>query len=67
MSLKNVYDAKAPTGNLVTTITGVIALIVPGLVLFGVLTQDVAADLQDYVISIVNAVAGIILIFKAKD
>jgi hypothetical protein len=64
---KAIYNKDVPTRNMVTTLTGVIALVFSGLVLFGVFTPEVAADFQDYVTAIITAVAGIISIFKATD
>jgi len=67
MKFKAVYDKTVPTKNLVTTLTGVLSLVVSGLVLFGVLSSDKAADLTQYATMIITAVAGLIGIFKAKD
>jgi amino acid transporter len=72
--LKNVYDAKAPTRNLVTTITGIVTLIITLLVTFGVLTPEQADNtttqvnvLATAIPQIISAIAALILIFKAKD
>ena len=72
--LKAVYDKEVPTKNLVTTITGIIALVVAILVSTGVVTPEQSTGLQENAINIVNAVSvvvnaitGIILVFKAKD
>lgn len=72
--LKAVYDKEAPTKNLVTTITGIIALVAAILVSAGVVTPEQSTGLQDNAINIVeavsvivNAITGIILVFKAKD
>lgn len=69
-----IYDKSVPTRNLVTTITGLIALVVPILVIVGLLTPEQSADLQKHGITIVEsvgaivgAISSIILIFKAKD
>jgi hypothetical protein len=60
--------------NLVTTITGVVLMIVTILATVGVLTLDQATVLQTQlgvigtaISSIVAAVSAIVLIFKAKD
>lgn len=72
--LKAVYDKGVPSKNLVTTITGIIALVAAILVSTGVVTPEQSTGLQDNAISIVEAVSvivnaftGIILVFKAKD
>lgn len=67
MAFKNVYDKSVPTRNLVTTISGVIVLLISGLTLFGILTAEQASGLTEYATMIITAVAGIISIFKAKD
>jgi len=68
------YDKSVPSRNLVTTITGIITLILAVLVSFGVIDveqqgqlQEHAFDIIDGVILIVGAVSAIILMFKAKD
>lgn len=62
------------SGNLVTTITGVILFVVTLLASFGVFTGDQAAAIQAQigviapaVTAIVAAVSAIILVFKARD
>lgn len=57
-----------------TSIAGLITIIVSTLVLFGVFTPEQSTDFSGHANSIINAVAlvvsdiaGIILIFKAKD
>ena len=67
MALRNVYDRSVPTRNLVTTISGVIVLLISGLTLFGILNPEQASGLTEYATMIITAVAGIISIFKAKD
>ena len=74
MKLGNVYDSKAPTKNLVTTITGIITLIITILVSFGVLTPEQSAELQTHTLNLVSAVTliwgtitAVILMFRAKD
>jgi len=71
---KNVYDAKAPTKNLVTTITGVIALIIPILAAIGLITPEQSVGLTTQlgivgtaITGIIGAISAIILIFKAQD
>ena len=68
------YDKKVTTRNLVTTITGIITLILTILVSFGVITPEQQAELSEHAFDIVDgvtlvygAVAAIILMFKAKD
>ena len=75
MSLtKNFYDKSVPTRNLVTTITGVITLVITILVSFNVLTPAQSTELQTQATVIINAITGIwgaitaiILMFKATD
>ena len=67
MSLKAVYDREVPSGNLLTTITGVLSLVISGLTLFGVLTSEDAAKLTEFLVMGITAVAGIVGIFFAKD
>jgi len=69
-----IYDKSVPTRNLVTTVTGLISLVVPILVIVGLLTPDQSAELQKHAITaveavgaIVGAISSIILIFKATD
>ena len=73
--MKAVYDKSAgTTKNLVTTISGIVTLIITLLVTFGVFTPAQATDvtvqtnvLLTAVPQVVSAVAALILIFKAKD
>lgn len=75
MSLKkNFYSKEAPTRNLVTTITGIVTLIVTILGATGVITLDQQTELQGHAITIVEAgaliwgaVASVILMFKSTD
>ena len=74
MKSRNFYDKAVPSRNLVTTITGVITLILTILVGFGVITPEQSGDLQTNAITIVDAVvliwgaiSSIILMFKATD
>jgi protein-S-isoprenylcysteine O-methyltransferase Ste14 len=71
---KAVFDPQAKTKNLVTTIAGIVTLVITLLVTFGVITPDQATGLTtqtnvliEAVPLVVSAIAGIILIFKAKD
>ena len=71
---KAVYDKSVPSQNLVTTITGIITLVLSILVGFGIITPEQSTELGQHTLTILNAiigvwsaVAGIILIFKAKD
>jgi len=66
--------AKEYSKNLVTTITGVVLIVVTLLATIGVITSEQAGVLQTQlgvigtaVTSIVGAVSAIILIFKAND
>ena len=67
MKFKAVYDPKVPTRNLVSTITGVLSLVITGLVLFGVLSSEQATNLTQYATMIITAVVGIIGIFVTVD
>lgn len=71
---KAVFDKAVPTRNLITTIAGVITLVITILVGFGILTPEQSVAVQSNATIIVNAVitiwgavSGLILIFKAKD
>lgn len=72
--IKAIYDKNVPTRNLITTITGVITLIISILVGFGVLTPEQSTELQTQATTLINAgvaiwgaISAIILIFKATD
>jgi len=75
MSLaKNVYNKEVPTRNLVTTISGVIVLVVTLLVTIGVLTQEQGTILSTQlgiaataVQTLIGVISSIILVFKAVD
>jgi hypothetical protein len=74
MSAKAFYDKAIPTKNLVTTITGIITLVLTILMSAGILTPEQQTELQanafsivDAVVLIWGAVSSIILMFKAKD
>jgi len=53
--------------NPITTTTGVVMLILSGLSLFGIISQEQSADIGQYVVTIVEAIVGLIAIFKAGD
>ena len=72
--MKAIYDPKAPTGNLITTISGIVTLVITVLVSFGVFTPTQASDvtvqtntLLTAIPQVISAIAALILIFKAKD
>jgi hypothetical protein len=71
---KAFYDKSVPTRNLVTTISGIVTLIITLLVTFGVFSPEQATavttqttTLLTLIPQVVSAVAALILIFKAKD
>lgn len=71
---KNFYNKEVPTRNLVTTITGILTLVISVLVGFGVIDLDMQAELEEHAVTIVEGVAAvyaainaIILMFKATD
>ena len=53
--------------NPVTTISGIIMILLSGLALFGVIGADEQATLGEYASQIITAIVGIISIFKAGD
>ena len=72
--MKALYDSSVPTKNLITTIAGVVTLVITLLVTFGVFTPEQAAGvtvqtnvLLTAIPEVISAIAGLILIFKAKD
>jgi len=74
MKLRNAYDPNVKTRNLLTTIPGVISLIITVLLGINVITQEQSQVLQlnastifEAVVTVVTAVTGIIAIFKATD
>jgi len=74
MSTKAFYDKDVPSKNLVTTITGIITLVLTILMSAGVISPDQQTELQtnaftivDAVVMIWGAVSSIILMFKATD
>jgi len=66
-ALKNFYNKDVPSRNLISTITGVAVLVISGLSLFDILTEEQAGSLTNYVTTILTAIAGIISIFKLTD
>jgi len=74
MMNKAFFDSEVPTKNLITTIMGVVTLIIPILVIVGLISAEQSTGLQtnlgvigDSIIAIVGAVSSLILMFKAKD
>jgi hypothetical protein len=72
--MKAFYDKNAPTKNLVTTITGIILLVVTILGSLGVLTPEQSTEVQTQagvvigaVVQIISAVSALILMFRARD
>lgn len=67
MSLPKVfYDRSVPTKNLLTTISGLVVLAIQGAALFGLITAEQSAGLNQYIPEILAAIGGIVLLF-AKD
>jgi uncharacterized membrane protein len=71
---RNFYDRQVPSRNLVTTIAGIITLVLTILVGFGVITPEQQGELQTHATTVVNAVVAvwgaitsIILMFKSVD
>lgn len=71
---KAVYNKEVPSKNLITTISGIITLVVSILLGFGILTPEQSVEVEAQALTILNAVfgiwtavAGLILLFKAKD
>ena len=71
---KAIYDKNAPTRNLVTTISGIVTLVITLLSGFNVITAEQSTVLTEQtgllitlVPQVVAAVAACVLIFKAKD
>ena len=74
MSLRNVYDPRKKTKNLLTTIPGLIGLVVTILLGVNLISQEQSAVLQqnlniifDSGVAIVTGITSIIAIFKATD
>lgn len=61
-----IYDRSVPSRNLITTISGLVVLVIQGAALFNLITAEQAAGLNQYVPEILTALSGIILLF-AKD
>jgi len=71
---KAFYDKAAPTRNLVTTITGIVTLIISVLVGFNILTPDQSTQLQAHATTLINSgvaifgvINALILMFKSTD
>ena len=71
---RNFYDPKKKTKNLVTTLTGIVTLIISILVGFNILTPDQSTQLQGDVsilveagVAIFGVINSIILMFKSTD
>ena len=71
---KAFFDKRVPTRNLVTTISGIVTLIISILLGFGVLTPEQSGELQAHATTLLTAgtaiygvVMALILMFKAKD
>lgn len=72
--MKAFYDKTVSTKNLITTITGIVTLVITILVSFGVFTPEQAAEattqtnvLLTAIPQVVAAIAALVLMFKAKD
>jgi len=50
-----------------TTIVGVLMIVISALTLFGVVKAEDQLDVQQLVTGVVEAIFGLIAIFKAKD
>ena len=53
--------------NPVTTISGIIMIILSGLALFGVIGPEQQATIGQYAMEIMTAIVGLIAVFKAGD
>ena len=53
--------------NPITTITGVIMIVISALTLFGVISSEDQIEVQQLAAGIIEGVAGLIAIFKAGD
>jgi hypothetical protein len=68
MSLaKNFYNKAVPTRNLISTITGIVILVLSALSLFNVITPEQQSTLAGYVTEIIGIIVGIINMFKLTD
>lgn len=72
--MKAFYDKNVPTRNLITTISGIVTLLITLLGSFGVFTPEQSSQATEHtttlltvVPQVVSAIAGLILLFKAKD
>lgn len=71
---KAIYDKSVPTRNLISTISGIVTLLITVLVGFGVIKPENSVDVQAHAASIINAVVviigavtGLLQILKMKD
>lgn len=67
MSAKAFYDKAVPTKNLVSTISGVVILVLSGLSLFGVITPEQQQTLGGYALDLIGIVVGVLSMFKFTD
>ena len=67
MSTKAFYNKDVPSKNLISTISGVIILVLSGLSLFGVITPEQQQTLGTYAIDLIGIVVGVINMFKLTD
>ncbi len=67
MITKAFYDKAVPTRNLISTLSGVIILVLSALSLFGVITPEQQQTLGTYALDIIGIVVGIINMFKLTD
>ena len=67
MSAKAFYDKAVPTRNLISTISGVIILVLSGLSLFGVITPEQQQTLGTYAMDLIGIIVGVINMFKLTD
>lgn len=72
--MKKFFDKSTPARNPITTITGIVTLIISVLVGFNILTPDQSTQLQAHATTLINAgvaifgvINALILMFKAKD
>lgn len=68
MSLaKNFYNKAVPTRNLISTVSGIVILVLSALSLFGVISPDQQSTLAGYATEIIGIIVGIINMFKLTD
>ncbi len=67
MSAKAFYDRSVPTRNLISTISGVVILVLSALSLFGIITPEQQQTLGTYALDIIGIVVGILNMFKLTD